>query len=567
MPEPLVDLRGFSYRYPGARAEALDRIDLEVSEGEFCVLAGRSAGGKSTLLRALSGLVPHFHGGDVAGEARICGLDLREAGPAELGARVGFVAQEPEAQVISATPRAEIELPLETSGQGPAARARAVEEVALALGIEGLLARPTASLSGGELQRVALAAALAARPALVLLDEPTSQLDPVAGDELIGVLRRLNEEWGTTVVLAEHRLERCLASADRVIAIDSGRIGFDGSPGGFGDWSVDADPALATPVARTFALAGVRPVPIAVKQARRELRSRSLSFEAATERGAQPDRRRWRLPGRGPRAATAALDVRDLWVSLDDGGGPIDVLRGVSLRLEPGERVALMGRNGAGKSTFLRTLAGVQPALRGRTSTPAGCAFVPQRPGDLLLAERVGDDLPGAAGLEALRRVGLEDAADSDPRDLSGGQRQRLALAIAMAGRGEPGTAPGLICLDEPTRGMDRARKSELGAWLDRLTAAGSAILVATHDVEFAAEAVDRVVILGGGELLADGPADEVLAGGWYFSTEVARALGAPGATTVAAGAAALAALLGPVAGNVTDARRAELARRGEEPA
>ena len=563
MPDPLVLMRDFSFRYPGAGSAALDAIDLEVSEGEFCVLAGRSASGKSTLLRALCGLVPHFHGGDVAGIARICGLDLRDAGPAELGERVGFVAQEPESQVVSATPRAEIELPLETSGQGAAGRARAVEEVALALGIEALLTRPTASLSGGELQRVALAAALAGRPSLVLLDEPTSQLDPVAGDELIGVLRRLNEEWGTTVILAEHRLERCLASADRVISVAAGRIAFDGSPAGFGEWSVAADPALATPVARLFSLAGLHPVPIAVKQARRELRSRSIVVESGTAVAPETGVRGSRRGLLGPRRrGEAALDVRELWVALDDGGGPVDVLRGATLRIEPGERVALMGRNGAGKSTLLRTIAGVQPALRGRAKTPRGCALVPQRPGDLLLAESVGEELPGAPGAAALKLVGLEGLLDSDPRDLSGGQRQRLALAVAMAGRAEPGAAPGVICLDEPTRGMDRARKADLDAWLARLSAGGSAVLIATHDVEFAAEAAERVVILGNGEVLADGRADEILAGGWYFSTEVARALGASGATTVAAGAAALASRIGQAAPDVATARRADVARR-----
>ena len=533
MPEPVLDLRDFSYRYPAATGAALRGLDVRVEAGEFVVLAGRSASGKSTLLRAACGLVPHFHGGDAAGEATVCGHDLREHGPASLGGMVGMVAQDPESQVVSATVRAELELPLEIRGETPAARARAVEEVALALAIERLLDRSTATLSGGELQRVALAAALVGRPRLILLDEPTSQLDPVAGDELIGLLRRLNEEWGTTVVLAEHRLERCLAAADRVVAMAGGAVAFDGSPAAYLEWALDADPALATPLARMFALAGRRPPPVSVKQARAR-----LSPVAAPAEQASP------VP-EIHRRGDAALRVRGLWVELEAGGVVTEALRDLSLELEAGELVALMGRNGAGKSTLMRAIAGLVDPARGWLEAPGGWAMVPQSPGAMLVRDRVGDELPGPGGLRALAAVGLEELAGADPRDLSGGERQRLALAVALAGREQNGRdgsrAPGLVCLDEPTRGMDSARKDDLAAWLAGLAAAGAAVLVATHDVEFASRLAGRVVLLGDGELIADGPAGEILSGGWYFATEVARALGTPGAITPEQGAAALA--------------------------
>ena len=229
--DPALRASGLTYRYPEASTDALSAVDLRVETGEFVVMAGRSGSGKSTLLRAACGLVPHFHGGRVEGELEVAGMDASSYGPAELAEVVGLVAQEPETQVVSTTVRAEIELPLELRGVPPAARSRAVEEVSLALAIDALLERTTDTLSGGELQRVALAAALATRPRLVLLDEPTSQLDPVAGDELISLLRRLNEEWGVAVLLGEHRLERCLPAADRVIALGAGSITFDGAPG------------------------------------------------------------------------------------------------------------------------------------------------------------------------------------------------------------------------------------------------------------------------------------------------------------------------------------------------
>ena len=206
-----------------------------------------------------------------------------------------------------------------------------------------------------------------------------------------------------------------------------------------------------------------------------------------------------------------------------------DVIRGIDLRLDRGERVALMGRNGAGKSTLLKTAAGLIDPVRGKLEAPDGIALLTQNPGDYLVRERVGDELPGEAGRAALRAVGLEHAVDADPRDLSGGERQRLALAIALAGRMEGEQLPGLVALDEPTRGMDRSRKDDLVALIGALSDRGAGVVVATHDVEFAAEFAERVMLLGDGVVIADGPAEEVLSGGWYFATEVARVLDLPG--------------------------------------
>ena len=234
------------------------------------------------------------------------------------------------------------------------------------------------------------------------------------------------------------------------------------------------------------------------------------------------------------------MEAKGLWVELDDGNGPRDVLRGIDLAIAPGERVALMGRNGAGKSTLLRAAAGLLDPVAGRVVADR-MALLTQNPSDYLVRERVGDELPGAPGLAALRAVGMEHAIDADPRDLSGGERQRLALAIALAGRLDGDGVPGLVALDEPTRGMDRGRKDDLVALVDRLAAQGAAVLIATHDVEFAAEFAQRVVLLGDGVVIADGPSAEILSGGWYFATEVARVLDVPGIVTPEHGAMHLA--------------------------
>lgn len=539
---PALSVEGLGYSYPHAVRPALADVSLEVAPGEFVLLAGRSASGKSTLLKAACGLVPHFHGGEIEGEVRVGELDAIATGPGELAAAVGYLAQDPETQVVSTTVAAEIELPLEMRGDEPADRARAVEEVALALAIPHLLDRTVDTLSGGELQRVALAAALVTRPRLILLDEPTSQLDPVAGDELIWLLRRLNEEWGVAVLLAEHRLERCLAAADRVVAMEAGRVSFDGRPADFLAWAQRSDPALETPAARLFSLAGIGPLPVGVRDARQALRGTGISHP--------PNRASRRV--RDPRPIDPVLESKGLWVELDRGEDLRDVLKGIDLAIRPGERVALMGRNGAGKSTLLRTAAGLHEPVAGKLEV-GSVALLTQNPGDYLVRERVGDELPDDEGLAALRVVGLEHALDADPRDLSGGERQRLALAIALAGRMEGEQLPGIVALDEPTRGMDRARKDDLITLIHRLAGQGAlvahestkaprgaAVVVATHDVEFAAAFAERVVLLGDGVVIADGPAEEILSGGWYFATEVARVLDLPGVVTPEQGAAAL---------------------------
>ena len=527
MADAVLSARGFTYSYPNATAPAVADLTLDVEPGSFVVVAGDSGSGKSTLLRAACGLVPHFHGGEASGEVEVGGLDLRDAGPSELSSVCGAVFQDPESQVVMGSVRAELGLALEHRGETPGAVARGVEEVALALGIAGLVDRQVETLSGGELQRVAIAAALVARPALLVLDEPTSQLDPVAGDELVWLLRRLNEQWGTAVLLAEHRLERCLPAADRVIALDGGRIAFDGAPADFLAWAIDARPVLATPLARLFATAGVGPLPVSVREARDRLRQAGLvPVESAEQESTVADDARygstechgvaggarWRR-----RRPPAALELRNAWFEVADGPA---ILRGIDLRLEPGERVALMGRNGAGKSTLLRLARGLIDSTRGRVERSGEVALLMQNPGDYLLHERADQEVD-PDGLEA---AGLSKRGNANPNDLSGGERQRLALEIVLGG-----AAPAVACLDEPTRGMDRAWKDGLVERLHHLADEGAAVLVATHDVELAAELADRVVLLGRGDVIGDGPAREVLAGGWYFTTDVARVLDGAG--------------------------------------
>jgi energy-coupling factor transport system ATP-binding protein len=494
----VLALEEVSYSYPGARAPALHRVTLEIEPGELVVLAGTSGSGKSTLLRAANGLVPHFHGGTFAGRVTVAGFDTREHRPGELAQVVGTLFQDPETQVVMGTVRAELAFGLENRGLDAPAVARGVEEAALSLGLAGLLDRSTAELSGGELQRVALAAAIEGRPQLILLDEPTSQLDPVAGDELISSLRRLNEDTDVAIVLAEHRLERCLGFADRVIALDRGRIACDAAPDEFLAWALREAPALATPGARLLGGLGLAPVP-GVKAARAALRKEGRSD--------LPDHVEPEIPDSA--LQPAALRFDRVWHELRSGPA---ILRGASLELARGERVALMGRNGAGKSTLLRHAAGLMKPTRGRVSAAGRVALLLQNPGDYLVHDTVAEE----ASEQARVRAGLVVDPDRNPRDLSVGEKQRLALAIVLGEDAE------VVCLDEPTRGMDRSCKLELAALLLELDAA---VLVATHDPEFATAFAQRVVLMADGAPIASGSPRQILAGGTYFATETARIL------------------------------------------
>lgn len=520
---PCVRTENLSYRYRQSLEDALTSLDLEIEEGEFVLFAGPTGSGKSTLLRAIAGLVPHFFGGHLAGTVRVFGVDTRERGPAELSEAAGTVFQDPEAQVVMNGVNAELRLALEQRGLGPAAIARSCEEVALALGISGLKGRSTAELSGGELQRLALASVLVAGPRLLLLDEPTSQLDPVAADELFSLLGRLNREHGTTVLMSEHRLERCLPYSDRVIVLDKGVVACDAGPRAFLEWASAAAPALLTPLATMFKKAGIGPLPPDVKSARAALRKLPLDL---TEQSADG------LVSRDVRPSTdePALELEGVWQRYGDGkGSGPTAIKGLTLKIDRGERVALVGANGAGKSTLLKVVKGLVAPQRGTVKVAGemenynGVALLMQNPNDYFLHERVRDELPEENTASLLERFGLGHLADQHPRDLSCGERQRLALAIVLSHHEAP---PPLVALDEPTRGLDAKSKGELTELLCDISEKGPAVIVATHDVELAARLATRVVLLADGRVIADGAPAQVLCGGWFFATDVARALG-----------------------------------------
>ncbi|MFF9812449.1 ABC transporter ATP-binding protein [Streptomyces sp. NPDC014006] len=551
----MIRFENVSVTYDGASEPTVRGVDFEVPEGELVLLVGPSGVGKSTILGAVSGLVPHFTGGTLRGRVTVAGRDTRTHKPRELADVVGTVGQDPLAHFVTDTVEDELAYGMESLGLSPQVMRRRVEETLDLLGLADLRDRPIATLSGGQQQRVAIGSVLTPHPRVLVLDEPTSALDPAAAEEVLAVVQRLVHDLGTTVLMAEHRLERVVQYADRVALLPGpGEAPVVGAPA-----DVMAVSPVYPPVVDLGRLAGWSPLPLTVRDARRragDLRERLARRDTApkapaatlptTSASALPaprpaPSRLARLLGRRPadgRAPEAyAAELRALAVRR----GRVQALRRVDLIVSPGETVALMGRNGAGKSTLLNTLVGLVRPTSGTVLTcgtaPYGApprelvrrvGLVPQEPRDLLYADTVAAECAAAdedAGAEpgacrALVRELLPGVTDgTHPRDLSEGQCLALALAVVLTAR------PPLLLLDEPTRGLDYATKSRLVTVLRELTAAGHAVVLATHDVELAAELAHRVVLLAEGEVIADGPTADVVVSSPSFAPQVTKIL------------------------------------------
>lgn len=513
----MIEIAGLRYRYPTAARPALELPSWVVDAGEFVVVTGSSGSGKTTLLRSLVGLVPHFYGGWFGGRVLVGGRDTRQVRPAGLADLVGYIGQEPETQTLLDRVRDEIAFALENLDYPPSVCAARVEEALDLLGIAHLRDRPVETLSGGERQRVALAAVLALRPRVLVLDEPTSQLDPWAADSLVETLRRLVVDLGLTVVLAEHRLDRLLAHATRLTILTAGHLDADGPPQTTAERL--PDPPLLVELSR---LLGWQPPALSVAEAKRRL----LDFPPLRSTPAvQP-------------TAEAAVELDRVHCRI----GERWLLTDLSLAFARSQVTALVGRNGAGKTTLLRILLGLQPIQRGsvrwfgqvctrevRRAAAPTIAYVPQYPAAVLLQARVADDLHamqrlrGASEAElraVVEALELEDLLDRHPADLSSGERQRAALAVALLGR------PTLIVLDEPTRGLGLRHKHRLALKLRQRAAEGAVVIVTTHDVDFAALLADRVVLLADGRVVADGPPERVLGETYAYAPLVSRIFG-----------------------------------------
>ncbi|MEU7772136.1 ATP-binding cassette domain-containing protein [Micromonospora taraxaci] len=537
----MIRFERVSITYDGAPRPTLRDVDLDIDEGELCLVVGHTGAGKSTLLGAINGLVPHFTGGTLHGSVRVADRDTADHPPREFADLVGVVGQDPVAGFVTDTVEEELAYGMEQLALDPAVMRTRVEETLDLLGLADLRHRGLHELSGGQQQRVAIGAALTAHPRVLVLDEPTSALDPTGADDVLATITRLVHDLGVTVVLAEHRLERVLPYADRLIHVARDGTVRHGEPAG-----LIADATVAPPVVDLGRLANWSPLPLSVRDARRHattLRDRLPTTPPQPHRRSHAD-------------AQTALTATGVIVR----HGPVVAVRGVDLSLNRGEITALMGRNGSGKSSLLWALQGsgrrdggsiavpdssdrdVDPGRVGAKEARRLVGLVPQTATDLLYLDTVDAELdqadrdgaePGTARrlLDAIA-AGID--GDSHPRDLSAGQQLALVLAIQLA------VTPGVLLLDEPTRGLDYRAKAALIRTLDGLAAQGRAIVVATHDVEFATTAADRVVVMADGEIVADGPVPTVLTASPTFAPQVAKILAPLPYLTVGQVAAAL---------------------------
>lgn len=510
--------------YPDTDAPTIRSATFEVPEGELCLVIGATGSGKSTLLRAVNGLVPRFTGGVLAGTVTVDGRSTADHAPRELADVVGFVGQDPAAGFVTDFVEDELAYAMENLGLPPDVMRRRVEDVLDLLALHEIRDRPLSSLSGGQQQRVAIGAVLTAGPRVLVLDEPTSALDPASAEDVLAALARLVHDLGITVLVAEHRLERVLQYADRVVFVPGdGRPLVVGTPADVLDGITVVPPVVALGRA-----AGWSPVPLTVRDARRlaePLRERLVDRDVAAMRPRHPDDGPTTVRARGLRATY----------------GELVALRDLELDLRGGEVVAVMGRNGAGKSTLLEHLVGLRAPDAGSVDVGGArphrldaadamrrIGLVPQDSGILLYHDSVAAEcaaadrdaaVAGGTTRAILERIvgGIDPGAH--PRDLSEGQRLGLALAIVLA------ADPPVLLLDEPTRGLDYDAKRRLVGILTALADEGRTVVLATHDVEFVASVADRCIVLADGEVVADGRAREVVVHSPVFAPQVAKVL------------------------------------------
>ena len=520
-------IENLTFSYPGSVTPTLDGVSLDIEKGEFLLLCGWSGSGKTTLLRQLKPTLAPY--GKRQGEVFFDGKPIGEMTSREQAEKIGFVMQDPQEQIVTDKVWHELAFGLENLGCDPAVMRLRVAEMASFFGIQDWFHREVAELSGGQKQLLNLASVMAMQPEVLILDEPTSQLDPISAGDFLNTLKKINRELGTTIVITEHRMEDIFPAADRVAVMEDGRLTFLGSPREVGlALRESASPlfsALPAPVRVYYAVNPAGRCPLTVREGRAWL---SEEFPEGASVDALPE------PACPDTDGEAALVIKECWLRYTRTGP--DVLRGLNLRVPRGSLFAILGGNGTGKSTALKAVCGSVKAYRGsieilgkrqRDYRPRelfrGClSMLPQDPRSLFVKETVLEDLQEmgaeqAAVEETAALCRITELLSANPADLSGGELQRAALAKVLLRK------PKLLLLDEPTKGMDSIFKAEFAAILDRLCREGVTVVMVSHDVEFCAEYAQLVGLFFDGQLITTGTPQTLFGSNSFYTTAVSR--------------------------------------------
>jgi len=512
----MIKISALSFSYPQTTQPVLSDVNLKIEADSLTLVTGATGSGKSTLLRCINGLVPHFSGGVIEGQIRVLDNDPIQEGPEVMAEHVGFVFQEPESQFVFDVLEDEIAFGLENAGLSREEMHKRVDEIIQQLHLEDIRHKKIQEISGGEKQKVAIASALVQLPRVLILDEPTSQLDPVSADDLLSFITQLKRELHLTVLISEHRLERLLPYADRIVHLNTeGKI-LSGTPQEILQKMEQVPPIIQIARKMNFS-----PLPLTIEDFPKiELPRRPVKKEHQT-----------RFTDEKP-----ALEVVNLSTIL----GNKKVLDQINLKLYQREILTLVGLNGAGKTTLFRSILGLTPAsgqrrLHGKdmgemelSEIISHIAYLPQNPNDLLFAESVEEELKvtlenhnlqtdDSKISDYLNFFQLDSVKNRYPRDLSVGERQRTALAAITVHK------PEIIFMDEPTRGLDYVTKKSLSQIINKWLKDNHVILIVTHDVEFAAQVADRVIILENGRIRFDGPPQKAFSTFPAYRTQTSR--------------------------------------------
>ncbi|MFA5527207.1 MAG: ATP-binding cassette domain-containing protein [Peptostreptococcales bacterium] len=502
----IATIQDMTYSYPNSIYPALKNINLKVYEGDFILLIGESGSGKSTLAKVFNGIIPHFYGGTICGN-----IQCEE--------EVGIVFQDPEKQIIMESVEKEIAFPLENKGLSEADIKRTVMETLSFMNLWELKDKKTYQLSGGERQKVNMASSLAKHSRFLILDEPTSQLDPSAADDILNMIGRLNQDFGYTIILAEQQLDRCFSMANRIWYIKEGQVVFDGNKKDF--FNINVPKEFVPLIGKLFKEAGFQgSIPETIRDGRKVLRKLYGPIEKSKKHTTLESK-----DNTHPRVKkTTLLTMKKVYFRYEEG---MEALKDIDLHLEKGRIYGILGEIGSGKTTLLKVMSGLLPPSQGKMEKHCLVGYLSQNPNDYLFNDTVYEELEFTLknhGMKddgridyLLKELELYKLKDSNPRDLSGGEKQRVALASILV------MDPELILLDEPTRGLDYILRSSMGKLLNFFKEQGKTIVIVTHDVEFLAMYAGNIRIMFKGEIVQEGTPEEVFSTGNYYSTQIRK--------------------------------------------